>query len=342
MLKAKDYFGAVPVPDSSAVALSSRHVDALTVFVAHSSQVRTNVPAGERFTQLIVDASGPGMVAVTCMHTSGSGKHKRWVEFMLRVEVRDGKTFVDLDRPWAPAFGRNGFVSSHECAGGGEIAAVLDTGTVYTSYRHGIDERPKTRFVPDPNLIASYLAGDEGVNSLSLHNAAKEHAEEASVRQELSKITELCNTLGQYLREIAVSCGLIPAATFLGMKSEIIAKVACNRRDRENLQQTLLQRRQELESLESTVQQALRTIGREQDAVDRNLEQLIGKLFAAYVEDTGKLQTRLAALEGALAQVAWAFGRNWLQRRPLSLPGTVRNLLAVAREQGLLPKEEAE
>lgn len=326
---AADGGGVVLFPDSwrDDITATQCHL------IAASSGIVTGTFSGSSFTELTIKATKPGVLAIYFYLVGKTSKTSGWESAVLPVTLKNDKAFVEPDTTWVPKGDRVGGIDN-------ATSVWVKIGDVVYSSTTGV-LRPGMARVPDANLLLSFLNGDEGVTEETVVAAAQEHAEEASARQELPKMTELCNTLGQYLREIAVACKLIPATTFLGTKSEIVALVSYNREGHEERGRRIVELRGEIESCEATAQQALRTIGRERDTVDRNLERLIGKLFATYVEDTGALKTKLAALEGALTRTARAFDTGWF--KPFSFLEAfqaIRNLLTVARQQGLLPTKK--
>lgn len=122
-----------------------------------------------------------GMVAINVISGRfGDKRYPKNFEFMLSVTWQD-KPFVDLENQFVPAPGIYGQAVR-------EHMEVRIDNVVYTDYEHLCGQNPKTRLVPDPDLLCRYLASQATAEEVIA--AAEARTEEVSLREALKKSQE--------------------------------------------------------------------------------------------------------------------------------------------------------
>lgn len=163
----------------------------------------------------------PGLIAVSVMRPEGKGVIGG--EYFLPTRMKDGAPYVDLEEPWVPLKGRLGQVHGEgvEILIGGKTFTTVD---VPSSSAYNAERFARDYFVPDPNIICRYLAGDVGADAV-IH-AAVQYKVEVNAR---ARVSELERELAE-AREQLAQCDRVRA--FLAKSRKVLARELAEAKDR--------------------------------------------------------------------------------------------------------------
>lgn len=185
-MKPSDLLVATGSADGKSIRILPKERVTHLYFVGHSEHVVSGARPGEQqgslHLSLSTQDSYSGIVVLRVDYTLGGARNYPSVDLYLVVQFKDGGLVVNLEREFIPVDEIIPQVVYGDLDGIHGLRVLID-GVYYTSVQ---DRKPSDeRYVPNTNLLVSYLTGDASKDDVIA--AAEAHVAEVTAREQLEK-----------------------------------------------------------------------------------------------------------------------------------------------------------